>query len=63
MGSLNIGSEDVPKAQSNNVYMVTHRTQEQMDRTIRENYDLLDEMEPGQNYGAFPLGYPCNTTR
>ena len=50
MGTLDIGyGGNLPTAQSNNVYTVTRQTQEKMDRAIRENYALLDEMEPKQN--------------
>lgn len=49
MNSLNIGSDDVPKAQSNSTFTVTHRTKEQMEEIIRENYAILDSMEAGVN--------------
>lgn len=36
----------LPKAVSECCFKVTKHTQEQMGRIIRENYALLDEMEP-----------------
>ena len=50
MGTLDIGyGGNLPTAQSQNVYTVTRKTQEQMEKIIRENWALLDEMlEPGQ---------------
>ena len=33
---------------SESCFKVTRRTQAQMEQAIRENYALLDEVEPGQ---------------
>lgn len=53
-----------PTAQSKNTYTVTRKTQEQMENAIRENHELLDQMEPWQYLGAFPFGYsPINTNK
>jgi hypothetical protein len=47
MGTLDIGQNgNIPTAQSQNTFLVTRKTQEQTERICRENYDLLDEMEP-----------------
>jgi hypothetical protein len=41
-----------------------HLTREEVERAIRENYQLLDEVEPGMYLGVFPLGYrPINTLK
>lgn len=49
MGTFDIGSSgNMPTAQSQSTYMITHRTQEQMEQAIRENYACMDDMEPGQ---------------
>ena len=55
MGTLDIGyGGNLPTAQSQNGNTVTHKTQEQktqeqMEKIIREKWALLDEMlEPGQ---------------
>lgn len=57
MGTLNIRSDrNIPIAQSENVYTIKHRTQEQMEQVIRENWKLMDEMlEPGQYLGVYPF--------
>ena len=41
------------RAMSENCFKVTHKSQDRFDAIIRENYALLDEMEPEQN--AYPV--------
>ena len=49
---------------SESCFKVNHRTRADVEKLIRQNYDLLDEVESSQYLWAFPLGYvPCNTMR
>lgn len=49
---------------THHVHQVRGYTRDMVEQAIHENYQLLDEMEPGQYLWVFPFWHiPCNTLR
>lgn len=56
--------QEVTVQGTHHVHQIKGNTRDMVELAIRENYQLLDEMEPGMNLWAFPFGYtPTNTLR